>query len=385
MINDPYKFGHYRVGTVNMFSKVKALEVSAQINRPVSWHYDEVFESYDWTQEPKSDLGHLYKQRAQQIQDHYDYIVVFYSGGADSHNMLESFLHAGVHIDEIVSCHSFSADKDRNSRYNKEIFETAIPYVQSLRDQKRLSNDTQHRVIDMSEITMQVVQDINWLDFPYMANSAISINNIARTSLRKYIADWAKLIDQGRKLVLVWGHDKPRIMHDNGRFFLQFLDIFDNCVSPWTQQTCPAGWSDEIFYTTPDLPEIVIKQAHVIKNFLKTCSDSHPYIGEEVSGLGHVVKHQPDGSWKSLWLKQDAQSLLTYPWFDINLYYDKKPRDIIYSTRDIWFWSDNNISKKYHTVINGLVNQFGDTWLNYNSTTGIRATKNFKSKKYWLD
>lgn len=362
------------------------MELSTRYNQPISWHYnDEIFNLYDWTKEPQKSLTELYQERALQIRKKYDYVILFYSGGADSHNMLESFLRVGADIDEIVSIHSYSADRDRNSQFNREIFETAIPYVQNLKQSGRLRQDIPHRLIDMSDLIVKFSQEIDWLDFPYIVNSAVSINNVARSYLRKYITDWANLIDQGKKVALIWGHDKPRIMQEQGKFFLNFMDIFDNCISTWIQQTRPPGWFDEMFYSTPDLPELVIKQAHVIKNFLTSCPESHCYLSDKVSGLGHVVKYQPDGSWQSLWLTRDAQSTLLYPWFDPDLYNCNKVLDIIYSSRDHWFWSDLSIGAQYHTVINGIISKFGDLWLNHDLTNGIRATRNFRSQKYWLN
>ena len=51
----------------------------------------------------------------------------------------------------------------------------------------------------------------------------------------------------------------------NGWYFA-FNDILDNCVNPFVQQRYNDGWYDELFYWSPDYPEIVIKQAHTVKN-----------------------------------------------------------------------------------------------------------------------
>lgn len=383
---DPKRFGYYKVGNLQVYSKIEALEISQRLKETISWHYnDEVFDTVDWTKEPADSLEEIYKARARQLRSEYDYVVVFYSGGADSHNMLESFINAGVHIDEIVSFHSLSADGDRNSEFNREIYQTAIPFVESLRSDNRLSSTTPHRLIDMAEIITKFCQDIDWLDFPYMVSSAFSINNVARSNLRKYVKEWQDLILQGKKLVLVWGHDKPRVMHEDGKHYLQFMDIFDNCVSTRLQQSTIPGWYDEMFYSTPDMPELIVKQAHVIKKFLENCKPDHPWMSESVTGLGHTVKHQSDGSWKSIWLSQDGQSFLVYPWFRPDLYYESKPLDIIFSKRDRWFWSDKIIGARYKNIIDGLVSSFGDKWLRQDPTRGIRSTINFRSKKYWLD
>ena len=380
------KFGFYQVGNLKVYSKVEALELQSRLNQPISWHFnDHVFETVDWTQEPTKTLADFYQDRARQIRNSYDHVVMFYSGGADSHNMLHSFIQSGVRIDEIVSFHSFSADGDWNSEFNKEISCTAVPVVKSLKEQGLLSSDTVHRLIDMSDIIKQFCADIDWLNFPYMFSSSVSINNVARAHLRKYITDWAKIIEQGKRLVLVWGHDKPRIMHDQGRFFLNFMDIYDNCVSTWIQQTTPPGWYDEMFYSTPDMPYLIVKQAHIIKNFLNNADSTHAWLSDSATGLGHVIKYKPDGSCTTKWLTQDAQSLLIYPWFQPELYYESKPKDIIFSKRDRWFWKDSAISQDFRKIVQGLIANFGQKWINQNPEKGMQSTQNFRSRRYWLN
>jgi hypothetical protein len=380
---DMRRFGFYRVGNFEVFSKIEAIELSERLNQPVHWNFnDKIFGQSDWSKEPESSLSDLYIARARQIRDQYDHVVLLYSSGADSHNMLESFLHAGVCIDEIASFHVYSADHDRSSVFNNEIFNSAIPHVQYLQSQGRLTDATKFRLIDMSEMIDEFAKTINWLDYPYLVNSVVSINNVARSNLRKYVLDWANLINQGKKLALVWAHDKPRIMHDQGGFFLNFMDIYDNCVSTNIQQKNPAGWFDEMFYSSPDMPEVVIKQAHVIKKFLKHCPVTHPCLTKEVTGLGHVIKTDPDGSQQAYWLLQNAQDQLIYPWFNSNLYIGEKPKDTLFSLRDTWFWKDPILSHNYTGMVNSLLQKFGSKWINVGTTT--RSTKNYRSQKYYI-
>jgi hypothetical protein len=380
------KFGFYQIGNRKCYSKHEALEQSRQTKESIEYIFnDDVFSKFDWTIEPTSSLTEIYKQRAQQIRGKYDYVILCYSGGADSHNMLESFLNAGVRVDEIVSFHSFEGDGDKNSNFNKEIFETAIPFVESLKQCRRLPPSVSHRLLDLTDVINNFCKEINWLDFTYYINSSVSINNVARAWLRKYVLDWKNLIDSNKKLVLVWGHDKPRLMNHHNKFFLNFLDIQDNCVSPWIQQFNPPGWFDELFYSTPDMPNLVIKQAHVTANFLTSCAESHHWLTDEITGLGHVIKKRPDGSQKAKWLTQDGQSFLIYPWFNPKLYYEKKPLDIIYSYRDQWFWKNTEFGNQWNNAIGSMITTFGDEWLNVDLKRNTRSTKNFRSRKYWLN
>jgi len=384
--SNPLQFGHYSVDNQTVFSKVAAMEMSLRLNSPVKFHFnDEIFSKVDWTNEPTESLSDLYQTRARQIRDQYDYIVLFYSGGADSHNMLEAFITGGIHIDEIASFHSYDADSDKMSVANREIYETAIPYIQSLKTLGRLSENIPHRLIDLSDIINRFNNEINWLDFRYFVNSTVSINNPARAFLRHYIKDWKKIIDSGKRLCLVWGHDKPRISHADGKFCLQFMDVVDNCISVINQSEPQAGYYDELFYSTPHLPKLIIKQAHTIIKFLKNTPVDHPFITETVTGLGHMIRHISDGTWSAYWLTQDGQSYLIYPWFNPKLYYEPKPKNIIVSERDRWFIKDSKISKNYKTSIDGLITEFGNIWLNSNPTIGTMSSQNFRTQRYWLE
>ena len=43
----------------------------------------------------------MYVERCNQLRDKYDYLVLHYSGGSDSHNILHTFLTNNIKLDEI--------------------------------------------------------------------------------------------------------------------------------------------------------------------------------------------------------------------------------------------------------------------------------------------
>ena len=98
------KLGFYVCNGQEFSSKIRALLYSNEVNKPVEWMFnDRVFQSYDWTVEPIETLDELYDHRAKQLRSQYDYVILSYSGGADSHNILMSFVRQGLHIDEIIT------------------------------------------------------------------------------------------------------------------------------------------------------------------------------------------------------------------------------------------------------------------------------------------
>ena len=81
--------GYFKVGKDIFFSKIDAILHASKTNADVTFHFhDDVYGSVDWTRPLHVPLDVLYRQRAQQLRDKYDYLVLHYSAGSDSHNIL---------------------------------------------------------------------------------------------------------------------------------------------------------------------------------------------------------------------------------------------------------------------------------------------------------
>ena len=79
------------------------------------YYYDKEFSQIDWTIEPLEPLEQLYKERAQKIRDENEYLILCYSGGVDSTNILETFYYNNIHIDELIMVGAFSQDSYKGS------------------------------------------------------------------------------------------------------------------------------------------------------------------------------------------------------------------------------------------------------------------------------
>jgi hypothetical protein len=146
-ISYPDKLGYYCVGDAKFYSKLEAIEHMTKTGSHLHWNFNEaVFSAYDWKSEPAESLGELYRRRAQQLRDQYDYVVLCYSGGSDSDNILHSFVDNDIRIDEVVSMINVEATGDRDSWLNEEIYKTAAPIVEEL--QKR--QNFRYRVVDLT-------------------------------------------------------------------------------------------------------------------------------------------------------------------------------------------------------------------------------------------
>ena len=96
------KQGYYQVGTKLFDKKLNALLEASCTHQHVSWDFNHaVFAQQAQMPRLGIPLMELYKQRALQLRDRYDYLILGYSGGADSDNILKVFQQNKIHLDEV--------------------------------------------------------------------------------------------------------------------------------------------------------------------------------------------------------------------------------------------------------------------------------------------
>ncbi len=325
-------FGYYTVGDLKTYSKFDAILLHERTGNFPTWRFnEEVFDLYDWTVEPSESLDELYRQRAQQIRDQYDYLVLFYSGGADSTNILQTFLKHDIKLDEIAQFYSYQGDGgDADSNFNAEVTRVAIPWSLQIKEKFTYIN---HRVIDQSQL-IDDIYDLDEIkhDFLYQQNNYISPNNFSRVYLRKIIKDYKNIIDSGRRLAFIWGAEKPRIYFENNKYCLRFLDQIDNCVSPLLQQQQFPGYFDELFYWSPSFVRGMIKQGHAVVRALKTWPISDVFFERDATPYGYTQRNGI--KW---FLSAHGLHTALYPGWDINTFSVGKKRSPILSLRDSWY------------------------------------------------
>jgi hypothetical protein len=223
---------------------------------------DKDFDKVDWKNEPKESLPQLYKERAEQIRNDYDYVVLCYSGGIDSTNILETFYYNNIHIDEIVSIGSFSQhpDKEMDLYNNKDIYCN----VKNNLNRLHLPN-TKKTFIDYTEYfndikNFSLIRDYGDEYYKYIG-SYPSITYL-------FWYDLGKFLKTKKNTALVFGNEKPFLKRNNlDKFYIHFSDAsictyskfeFDNNVKI-------------NFYSDPEGHKIMRKQLHIIKDFYLRC------------------------------------------------------------------------------------------------------------------
>jgi hypothetical protein len=339
----PDKFGFYQVDDRSTYSKLEALEWAKKPGAKAEWNFNRsAFDSLEWTKEPETDLWSMYKLRARQIREAYDYVVLFYSGGSDSHNILHAWLDAGLKIDEIATTWNYEATGDKQNHYNAEITNVVLPDIEAL--QKK--HEFKFRLIDISQFCIDLF-DTWGTEFDYNVNFHFSPNNPAKHLFRDKIEDYKNLISAGKKLCFVWGKEKPQLRYENDAHYFHFCDNIDNTVGPYVQRKYYQGWYDELFYWTPDFPLIPVKQSHVILNYIEHAleSDFEPW-NSQVQVNGYSRKYDK-------YLKDDVIKTIIYPKWSNDIFCNGKTPSFTYSIRDEWFLTSNlELKTKFIDITN---------------------------------
>jgi hypothetical protein len=334
------KLGYYLCNGLEFDSKIKACIYSSQVNKPLDWRFnDEEFKKYNWTNEPIQTLDQLYDKRSREIREKYDYVILSYSGGSDSNNILESFIRQGLIIDEIVVNHMSKANNlsvlntNITSNWNAgaEFELQTIPRLQYI---KNVSPNTKITVLDLSDNvfdTLKSAGDASWVESrrePLNVSGATRYNYIHFNEVRKQF-------DRSKSIGLVLGIEKPRTYIKQNQFYILFSDKSANIASAADHLHEYDNATVEYFYWDPTAIPMMCKQAHVIKRWLEASPQ-----------------------YKPLWTPVDRTDLFTKH----RLIHERMYRTIIYTTWDNnWFQADKAIKDWHSEMDDWFVQQYKDT------------------------
>ena len=249
----------YLVNDKAFTSKVKALLYSAETNSQIRFHYyDEIYSSLNWKIEPVQSLNDLYLEQAKRLREKYDYLILAYSGGYDSTNILETFYYNNIPLDKIIIVGAFSQDSysgvDEN--HNGELYHNAFPYVKSLglENITEIHDYTKHFSKFSSFSLMQYGDD--WIDH---TGGWYSPHNWFWKDIERYVvpSTWGT-----KKVGLIFGRDKPGLQPINNKLVFSF---FDTPITSYGNSTGYDNCERINFYWDPNFPDILLKQLHILK------------------------------------------------------------------------------------------------------------------------
>jgi hypothetical protein len=263
------ELGCYKVNGKTYSNKILAILDAQLTSSEITWNYHkEIYDKVDWMTEPILPLDSLYKLRAQQIREKYDYVVVMCSGGADSTTVLRSFLYNDIHVDEIIAGAPMSGLKgwnwnDLDISVTNTISETKFalfPLLDEVAEKypkvKISIHDYFNNIIDF-KTDEWIYRCQDWVN-PAVQSRA-NLNNF------KHLVD---LAEQGKSIGILWGIDKPIVRQiENGDMFILISDLaVNNAHPPFDIEY--ANVDRVLFFWGPDFPEILVKQSHVVARFM---------------------------------------------------------------------------------------------------------------------
>jgi len=256
------KLGWYEVKGTAYSNKYHALEQCGPGEWPKWNFHDEAYSQEPWHVEPKEDLYELYRQRAMQIRLKYQNVILYYSGGIDSHAILNTFIEAKIPLDGIIVSGSFGLSDDLAQGCNQEQLRVAKPYLDSLVAQGLITCPIHY--LDTVDFHKKF-EDENWV---YACGQALT------PQVYSYNFFWEdpwvqKFLLQGTTC-FIRGIDKPRVVLENGKWYASFLDVYIMSGTPTGELSRKQDWDiQEYFFWTPEFTKIVNKQAHILINWFE--------------------------------------------------------------------------------------------------------------------
>lgn len=324
------KLGYYKVGEVEFESKIHAYFFSLTCNKPVEWHFNDYeFRSRDWTIEPSETLDELYDRRARDLREKYDYLILSYSGGSDSHQILMSFIRQGLLIDEIVvntlekGWKKFTIlDPNNRSSYNSG----AEHYLQCLPRLKEVEPLIPRTKITICDLTDHVYDSLTSVgDASWVMGKREALNPIGITRFNYvYFDEVRKRFDKQKKIGIVLGVEKPKSAIHNGKFMIRFNDRSANMVTIIDHVKDYDNSVLEYFYWSPDCVPMLIKQGHVMRRWLEANPHLQKYwdsrtISYKVARLYHERLLREviyPSTWNDNWFQVDKATKDWYSEFD---------------------------------------------------------------------
>jgi len=377
MIDD---LGFYKVGSEKFYEKIPALFRAQQLNLDPVWNFnDEVFQVTDWKTEPTQTLDELYAIRAKQIREEYDYVLMFLSGGADSTNMFYAFVNNGLHVDEVVASAPLSGLRDWKSNSNDhsventidETFHTQLPFMQKIKDTYPNIKVTLH---DYFEDMLNYEPDM-WL---LKCNDWLHPTMAGRYNLDRYL-HLKRIAESGKKIAVVQGIDKPAVIRFKNNFFISFYDtVYSNKYNSVNHPNTNAVF----FYHSPQLPQLIVKQAHVTAKFLMTPAGMDAYgamrFNDENTTIG---KHYPiENYFKDINGGVYERGIVPaiYPVIKKISFQAGKPDRMFLGKHDAWFYKHHaktRVSQIMSSDLDNLISSVDNKYLNIHKYKGLVGFK----------
>ena len=215
--------------------KFSAINENIISKHPIQFHTPNAYNDFDFSKEPNATWHEILKQEAIKIRDSYKTVKLWYSGGVDSHLVLNTFLKNNIHIDEI--CCMKSGFKNADS----EITDYAEPFLKTIQKQ-----------IPKTKINIINPKITDYEDY-YSNENTVEWNYTFRLL---YHTELLKEYNQQEETINVFGANPPLLVHRDGKWYTY-----------WTDGDIEHNTKKYNFFA--DNPLVHAKQCHMLVNAIK--------------------------------------------------------------------------------------------------------------------
>lgn len=232
---------HYTVNNQPYHNVYSAWLESIRTAQPLTFYLNEDrYDTFDWAVEPPVSLNQLMVEHAMALREKHQTLILYYSGGFDSHTIYDVFRTNKIKLDAILV-----ASSDKHPWFPTSVYEWLL--------KNHWDADTKILNLDSGSIDGTLIFDSeDWIfrDQGMLGRYYNAHYPAVERMLNKEFND--------RDWGLIAGYEKPRLIYRQGQWFSrQSANVLDHSFG---------HQYIEYFYLEP---LIAIKQSHLFKNNVK--------------------------------------------------------------------------------------------------------------------
>lgn len=216
---------------------------------PKLYFYDYEFDQLDWKVEPSETWEELLEARARQLREKYDYLALAYSGGTDSQTIFRVFKKLNLHLDEIAI--GYHNDPVWGHAADAVDWLLRNSYDPTTKITVQCKDDVPAHIIDVTNEL--IVDPKNTFTYHAFTSTGTIIRNVQQSPA--YL--------RARSAAVITGHEKPLVMFHDGKWKTTHIDkggFFEIMGNDGV----------EMFFISPAMPKLHLKQTHMLKRFAET-------------------------------------------------------------------------------------------------------------------
>jgi hypothetical protein len=374
------KLGYYTCNGIEFQSKIRAAIYSEATRKPLEWKFNNAeFSTFPWHIDPEIPLSKLYDLRAKQIREEFDYVVICYTGGSDSNNMVESFIRQGLHIDEIVSNYPvkiserFLSSNNKDNSSSNTINEFKFHAADRLNYIQNKCPKTKIKMLDTSELLVEAL--ITTKDKYWVLNRNEVLNPGGTNQFNyTYFNELRKQFDKDKKIAMLMGIDKPRCQIIGDEFYLYFSDKVANIVNVTDHLNEYPNATPVYFYWDPDNMLAMAKQAHTLLKWLRANPQYQKYWRVRDFGILREIQ-------------EPLLKTILYPdTWNMSWWQAKKASKDWYCEIDSWFYQGYRDTKEFEIWKSGIdyISNKIPSFLSHDSVGNPSGTLVIHSPNYFI-